>query len=463
MTRAFLRPTICALALAGVATWIVPRLAGADNSASDLSGVWQAKRNFGPDVRGPLTIERRGREWTASIGNHSASVHVNGNELSFALPEKAGSFQGRFTQESRAITGFWIQSPSVFIGNMFASPVDLRKTVSGQWCGDVVPLDDTMTLYLVNTPNPDGNLSTFLRNPERNVGLFLNPNRLVRDGDQLLLEHTDPETGPPSIVAQGGYDGANAVMSFYIPNAGGSFDFTRAGGESGFYSRGKDPALYVYHQPAQRGDGWPVSSLEDVGISRPMIESLVRTIITAKDDSVHSPAVHGILIARHGKLVLEEYFHGFSTDQPHETRSAAKTVAAILAGAAMYAHAPINLSTPVYQTYFGGNLPADLDPRKRRMTLRHLLTMSSGLDCNDWDNSTKGSEDNTQNQTQDSDWRHFTLNVPSAREPGSLSLYCAGGPNLIGGMLEKMTGKTDQELFDTLVAKQMKFGRIHMT
>jgi CubicO group peptidase (beta-lactamase class C family) len=49
-----------------------------------------------------------------------------------------------------------------------------------------------------------------------------------------------------------------------------------------------------------------------------------------------------------------------------------------------------------------------------------------------------------------------------AREPGSLSLYCAGGANLVGAVLSKATGKTDQELFDSLVAKPLQFDRYSM-
>jgi CubicO group peptidase (beta-lactamase class C family) len=461
MSRTFVRRAVRTLVLASIVSSIGTDTA-AENSSLGLSGVWRAERNFGPDVRGPLTITRRGEDWIASIAGRSTSAHLDDDRVSFVLADGEGSFRGAFAQKGATISGFWTQQRAVFIGNAFASPVTLKKAAAELWRGEVTPLDDTMTLYLVITAQQDGSFTTFLRNPERNVGLFLKTDRLERRGDELLLETSDPETGATQVVARGSYDATNAVISFYVPEAGGSFDFTRASPDSGFYPRGENPAPYVYHKPIQRDDGWQVSSLEAVGISRRAIENLLRTIIAARDDSIHAPAFHGILIARHGKLVLEEYFHGYSADEPHDTRSAAKTMAAVIAGAAIYAHMPISLSTPVYRTYFGEELPTNLDPRAQRITLKNLLTMSSGLDCNDWDNTTPGSEDNMQNQPQEPDWRHFTLNVPMAREPGSLSFYCAGGPNLIGGMLEKITGKTDQELFDTLVAKPLQFGPYHM-
>ena len=457
-------------------TWLVlcvlavaVALSHAQDQTADLSGVWRARRNFGPDVRGPLTIVQYARDWQAMIGGNTAPVTVENNAISFTLPGREGSFSGVISKDELSITGFWKQPTTVFIGYGFLSAITLNRKSAGLWLGDVVPLDDQMTVYLVAKPNADGSFSVFLRNPERNAGVFFNPDRLERDGDTVILKKKEGSTD--KVLARGRYQAANAfisfytpdpLISFYLPDLGGSFDFTRTGPSSEFYPRGQVPAPYVYRKPLQRGDGWPVASLEEVGISQPAMENLIRTIIASPDDSVHAPNFHGILIARHGKLVLEEYFHGYSADLPHETRSASKSTAAVLVGAAMHAHAPVSLSIPVYSTIYGRSVPPGLDPRKMRMTLRHLLTMSSGLDCNDWDNNTPASEDNMQNQAQDPDWRHFVLTSPMAREPGSLSLYCAGSTNLIGAVLAKATAKTDQELFDTLMARPLHFGRYYM-
>jgi CubicO group peptidase (beta-lactamase class C family) len=446
---------LCALAVA-----IAVDLSAAQDRVGDLSGVWEARRNFGPDVHGRLTIVQCGPDWQAMIDGRTAPVSVGNNEISLTLPGGQGSFRGMISQDRTSIVGFWKQPPTVFIGNAFVSPLTLKKQGPSQWVGNVVPLNDRMTVYLVVKQNPDGSFATFVRNPERNAGLFFSPDRLERQGDSVLLKKRENSTD--KILAQGRYDATNTVMSFYLPDLGGSFDFRRAGPESEFYPQGQTPAPYVYHKPLQRDDGWPVASLKDVGISQPAMENLIRTILASPDDSVHAPNFQGILIARHGKLVLEEYFHGFSADRPHETRSAAKSLAAVLVGAAMNARESIDLSMPVYKTVYGGSLPGDLDARKTRITLRHLLTMSSGLDCNDWDNRTPASEDNMQAQTQDPDWRHFTLTSPMAREPGTLSLYCAGAVNLVGEVLAKATARTDPELFDTLVAKPLQFGRYDM-
>src|SRR5204862_4731425 len=144
-----------------------------------------------------------------------------------------------------------------------------------------------------------------------------------------------------------------------------------------FYPRGRKPAPYVYSgAPLARDDGWPTATLDEVGIDRSAIEKMVQWILNTPMESTHNLQVDGILIARHGKLVLEEYFHGEHRDKPHMTRSAAKSVTAILAGAVMQAGAPLKLSSPVYEVMNGGKFPTDLEPQKRSMTLEHLLTMS---------------------------------------------------------------------------------------
>ena len=77
-------------------------------------------------------------------------------------------------------------------------------------------------------------------------------------------------------------------------------------------------------------------------IDRHGIEAFVQRVIDTPMDSAEVPQVDGIVIARHGKLVLEAYFHGYHRDLPHDTRSAAKSLTATLIGAAMKAGADIH-------------------------------------------------------------------------------------------------------------------------
>ena len=122
--------------------------------------------------------------------------------------------------------------------------------------------------------------------------------------------------------------------------------------------------LYAFRQNRFRSrfdaedDGWPVGTLEDVGLSREGISRFIQMLIDMPIDSVHASDIHGVLIARHGRLVLEEYFHGFHRGEPHDTRSASKSVTSVLTGAAILHGYPIGPSTPVYEAMYGGHCAA---------------------------------------------------------------------------------------------------------
>lgn len=432
-------------------------------TAPQFAGVWEAKRRFGPDIRGPLSIVNRDGKWSADIGGHDATVEHQGKLLSFALPGGLGTFRGTLSPQGMAIEGSWIQQRTIF-GNAFLSPVTLRAVGTNVWRGEVRPLDDTLTLYLVVKQNADGTLGAFVRNPEANIGRFLAVDSLSVQGPavSLLRAGTDGKPGKP--VASGSYDPSNEVLSIYFPQAGASFDFTRAENDpdSGFYPRWAKNVPYVYQPPVARDDGWPVSSLDKEGLSQEAISKFVQMLIDMPDDSIHASNVHGVLIARHGRLVLEEYFHGFSADMPHDTRSASKSMTSTMIAAAMQAHMPVNLDAPVYKVMNGGVFPPDLDPRKRHMTLRDLITMSSGLDCDDSSEASPGNEDTMQSQKKDTDWYHYTLSLASVREPGTKSFYCSGGANLAGGVLAKATGKPLTDLFRDLIAKPLGIKRYYL-
>ncbi len=125
---------------------------------------------------------------------------------------------------------------------------------------------------------------------------------------------------------------------------------------------------------------------------------------------------------------------------------------ATLVGAAIEHKAKLATSTLVYDLLYKGALPADLDPRKRDMTVEHLLTMSSGFDCDDWAGSRPDSEDTLTDEQQDPDYYRVTLQLPMELAPGKQAIYCSINPNLLGAVLAAITGRSGLELFDELVA-----------
>ena len=433
-------------------------------SAKELVGLWEAKRRFGPDVRGTLLIRQTGSNWQAEIAGRVAEVNIQGDSISFVLSDGKGSFQGNFDSRRTQIAGHWIQHATVEGGTPWASPVSLTKDKQGVWRGEVSPLDDVFTFYLMVKAREDGSVGAFLRNPERNIGRIMRVDRLERDGESVKLFAANSASETGRVLAEGEYSDERGVLSIFIPMGGGTFDFKRArlNATSDFYPRGRPTATYVYAPPLAFDDGWQTASLEDVGISREGIQKFIQMIIDTPIDSVSSQEMHGVLIARHGKLVLEEYFHGEHREKPHETRSATKSLSATLVGAAIKAGISVDVSSPVYRVMNGGEFPPDLEPRKKAMTVEHLLTMSSGWDCDDNDPKSLGSENTLQQQTEQPDWYKYALALKMVRQPGETSLYCGTTSHMLGGVVKRASGQSLPVLFHKLLAEPLQIKRYYM-
>jgi CubicO group peptidase (beta-lactamase class C family) len=433
-------------------------LLAAAASPSSLTGVWEARLDFGPTARGLLTLVRRPGGWSASLAGRSASFEPTSGRVAFRLSDGSAAFAGRLSGDG-SIDGFWTQSAGVTL-QPYAFRLHVRRVAADEWVGHVVPLEDTLTYYLAVRPKNDGTLGAFLRNPERNDGRFMGVDRIVRSADGIVLQNASaaPDATP---VATGTFHGDSGLLSLYFPNAGRTFDFSRAGAGSGFYSRAETSVRYVYHRPPRLDDGWPVDTLEHTGISRSRIERFVQMLADMPDDSVHSSNIHAVLLARYGRLVLEEYFHGYSSDEPHDTRSASKSLTSLLIGAAIEAGIPISLSTKVY-TALNLQRAAAADPRRARMTLGDLLTMSPGFDCDDSDANSRGNEDTMQAQGTDPDWYHYTLALPMLHEPGAYHAYCSAAANLAGDVLGTVAHEPLPSLADRLLARPLGIRRYYM-
>jgi CubicO group peptidase (beta-lactamase class C family) len=428
-------------------------------SAGELDGLWKAKGRFGPDARGTLVIVSEGPTYTADMLGRRVPVHIDAGELVFELPDRLGRFRGKV--EGKNILGHWFRYATPVNGNgstapVVLSPVLLKPDGANRWHGDVEPLRDEFTFLLLLTRRPDGSLGAVLRNPEFDLGTQQHVERLDVDGDRLKLIGKRGEKERE--VAGGHWDAENDVITLSFPGRGGSYDFHRDGDDSEFYPRGKNPARYAYRAPPRFDDGWQVSTLDAESIDRPAMERFIQKLVDMPMDSQDALQIHGVLIARHGKLVLEEYFHGEHRDKPHMTRSAAKSVTAVLVGAVMQAGVPLKLSSPVYEVMNGGTFPSDLDPQKQTMTLEHLLTMSSGLFCDDNNDAAPANEDKMWDQTEEPDFYRYTLRAPQATPPGERAVYCSVSPNLALGMVSRATRELPIYSFDRLIAGPMKIG-----
>jgi CubicO group peptidase (beta-lactamase class C family) len=428
-------------------------LAFGQSAPDDLSGLWYARQRFGPDVRGRLVLDQANGAWRASLAGRSADVTVKGDSIAFDLPGNAGKFRGRLRRARSApgrssadsvVAGLWM------FPDRSGYPLTLVSCGASCFQGEVFVLDNGFSFWLKVSRRADGSLSAFLRNPERNLGgQWIPVASIRRDGETIALLDRNGKT-----ISSGPF--RDGVMS--IPLRGGTYEFERLADTAytDFYPRGRPTVKYTYTPPRQENDGWTVGRLRDVGIAEDSIAKFVQLLIDMPIDSVNTPQTHAVLIARHGKLVLEEHFHGEHADKPHDTRSATKTHLTALIGAAMLAGVRISPEMPVYAT-LRPNM-TDLPPRKRAVTLENLLTMTGGFDCDD-SGDRPGDEDVIQRQDTNPDWLSLYLNVDMVRDPGTVPVYCSMEPYTAGLMLARVSGRDLGEMFQELLAEPLDFRR----
>jgi len=211
---------------------------------------------------------------------------------------------------------------------------------------------------------------------------------------------------------------------------------------------------YEYTVPEYSNDGWDVASLNDVGINSVRICEMMDFI---NENSGHN--IHSILIFKNNKLVFEEYFEGYlySSNPPgtngefiqydehtdHYLASVSKSITSVILGAAVKEDYIDNLEDKIIDL-----LPEYSDiltGEKADITLKHLLTMTSGLD---WDESSSsyGNPNNDVTALFNSeDPVEYILSRPLLYTPGSEFLYNSGNTNVIGAIIQK---KTEMSLLD---------------
>jgi CubicO group peptidase (beta-lactamase class C family) len=148
----------------------------------------------------------------------------------------------------------------------------------------------------------------------------------------------------------------------------------------------------------------------------------------------HRTPIHSLTIVRNGYIVLDAYFWPFQERQLHDLASVTKSVTSTLVGIAIGHHNLTGATQPL-SSAFSGRTIANLDERKKRVTLEQLLTMSSGLDCH-----AERGELTLSQMMGSTNWIQFMLDLPMRDEPGSRFEYCSGGTHLLSGAISKATG-----------------------
>lgn len=131
------------------------------------------------------------------------------------------------------------------------------------------------------------------------------------------------------------------------------------------------------------------------------------------------------------------YYHG--TDL-HSMQSVSKSVTSAIFGIAISRGDFQNsLDTPVLR-YFDAGKVQNVDELKRRLTLRHVLTMTTGLDWNEDVPYDDPRSDSSLMEAVD-DWVQYVIDKPMAHPPGTVFNYSSGASELLAYIFQKETGQ----------------------
>ena len=214
---------------------------------------------------------------------------------------------------------------------------------------------------------------------------------------------------------------------------------------------------YLYTKPIQLSDDIKVDNLQNTGMDTIQIITLTKLIL-----SDTFPNIHSLLILKDNKLVYENYFSGndevigkklgyidHTINDLHDCRSISKSVTSSCIGIAIRKGLIRNIDEPIFPYFkqYGDNF----DERKKKITIRHLLTMTSGLKWNE-DVSYRDPRNTELRMDNSSDPISFILGRPMDSEPGSTWNYNGGNTQLLGEIIKFVSGFTidkfaEQELF----------------
>jgi CubicO group peptidase (beta-lactamase class C family) len=183
-------------------------------------------------------------------------------------------------------------------------------------------------------------------------------------------------------------------------------------------------------------DEWSTSTPEEQDIDSNKLGEMIEYI------QVNEIDIDSILVVRHGRLVFEEYPSSlYTSDTKHSIHSCTKSFTSALVGIAIQ-EGYIGSVTDKMVDYFPNRTIANLDSRKQSITIEHLLTMTSGLEWDEWSLPYGEYGNDVAEMYRSNDAIQYVLDRPMAYDPGESWTYNSGGSHLLGAIVAITAGQT---------------------
>lgn len=164
------------------------------------------------------------------------------------------------------------------------------------------------------------------------------------------------------------------------------------------------------------------------------IEKLIKQI---KSDRDYWGKQDSLLIYKDNKLLVEEYFNGYTRSDPHQIFSVSKSITSLLVGSLITEGKLADVNAPMvnYLPQYAHLLTGE----KSKITLANFLNMSAGLEWNEWNVPYSDPTNTRVAEMESDDAVAFTLKRRLTNKPGEYFSYSGGYVSVVGGVIDTAT------------------------
>ncbi len=421
----------------GLVYWPYPDWVGAPYQMGESKGVVpsQKKKNF---------ILARSKADSFSLGptaSEELTFQVKGEGLNWGLvdPGAAYPFLGLVLDHHEPEDKTWVWKAgetkdfdyTVTLNHDITTADSLSRTnqegFEGTWYGMAQAKERRLRTALLITRGTDGKWTVYYDDLEGGRYHQVNKNVTVKGnklhwgiGPDVTDMRLDPKTD--TIQGEGSYKGFTYTLDL---KRGLNYTLPRVDVD------GQAVTDYSYQVPQTLDDGWAVGDLKDSPLNPKIVEKGIQEILNQKYLNQQ-----GLVVVQKGKLLVDEYFEGFGPGDMHQLQSVSKSVFSILFGIAQD-QGLMNLEDKLYDYYPDYRNKPNWTDQKGRIKLKHLLSMSSGYDCDDW---MAPADKCLKEMLKSPDWISLILSEPMAHEPGTHFAYSSSSMEPLGEILKNKSG-----------------------
>jgi CubicO group peptidase (beta-lactamase class C family) len=308
--------------------------------------------------------------------------------------------------------------------------------VAGVWEGTLHYFGQDSRLVYVMGVNQDGTLSVSHHSPDYGLNDIPVASASV-EGNRLVIKIGLYEAVFEGTVGKNFVRGRYGTPGMWIP-----LTLKRRSTDPRFLLDNLVPRLgkngervldYRYKPPEEGDDAWPVADAHAEGVDTSKIQALMRRVLAGD-----FPNLHSVVVVKDGRILLDEYFHGFHRDKPHRMASTSKIIPEALIGISIARglidslHVPVARLFPEYGDLLGTG-------EKSAITLYHLVTMTTGLRWNEHAVTYFDTLNDLSILNRSPDPIRSLFDRPLAYRPGERFVYNSGCIRALEALLQKIT------------------------